>query len=137
VTHYSIDATPAVLGRAPFPPVAFGLTSVVLGAVGLMLFFLPVIAIPIGVSGAAIGLFGILFAFFGGTASLRLCVAGIVLSVCAIGITWAIRGAAGGYYWPRQTFPPLPAATQRPYVPPPAEPRISSNESRLRSLSII
>ncbi|HVT28864.1 MAG TPA: hypothetical protein VHE81_12690 [Lacipirellulaceae bacterium] len=113
------------------------MTSVVLGAIGLMLFFLPVIGIPISVSGAAIGLIGIVVAYFGGSASLRLCVAGIVLSGCAVGINWAIRGAAGGYYWPRQTFPSLPPATERPYVPPPAEPRISFNQSRASSASMI
>ncbi len=136
VTDHSTHASPSVLERASFPPVAFGLTSVILGALGLTLFIMPVIGIPISVAGAAIGLLGILVAYFGGTASLRLCVAGLVLSGCAVGINWAIRGAADGYFRPRQVFPSLPPAVKRPYVPPPADPQFALNHEHVPSESI-
>ncbi len=41
------------------PPVGWGMTSLVLGTVGLLLFFLPILGAPISGLGALIGLIGI------------------------------------------------------------------------------
>ncbi|HEX5470700.1 MAG TPA: hypothetical protein VFW73_02385 [Lacipirellulaceae bacterium] len=131
MTIHSQRSTSSVIERASFPPIAFGLSSVILGAIGLALFIMPVIGIPIGVAGAAIGLLGMIVVYFGGTASVRLCMAGLVLSGCAVGVNWAISGAAGGYFRPRQVFPLLPPAIERPYVPPPAEPQFALNYKSL------
>ena len=48
------------------PPLGLGLTSVVLGAVGLLLFLLPVLGIPFGTAGLAFGLVGFVVAVVGG-----------------------------------------------------------------------
>lgn len=110
-----------------------GLTSVILGSIGLVLFIVPVIGIPISVAGLLVGMMGILVAFLGGTASLRLSVAGIVLSGCGSVIIWAIALAPGGYFRPRAVFPSLPPSIERPYVPPPAAPRMARDSGHFRS----
>ena len=46
-------------------PYALGLTSLVLSAVGLLLFFLPILGIPLASVGLLFGLAGLLAALFG------------------------------------------------------------------------
>jgi hypothetical protein len=125
VTNNSHETTPAVLERAHFPPVGLGLSSVILGAIGLVLFVVPIIGISISVAGFVLGMAGIIGAFLGGRASLRLSVAGILLSGCGLVTTWAIALAPGGYFRPRAVFPSLQPAIERPYVPPPAAPQMA------------
>jgi hypothetical protein len=127
VTNNSLEPMASVLERAHFPPVGWGLSSVILGAIGIVLFIVPIIGISISVAGFAIGLIGIVVAFLGGRASLRLSVAGIVLSGCGLIIIWAIALAPGGYFRPRAVFPSLPPAIERPYVPPPAQLQMAWN----------
>ena len=110
-----------------------GLTSVVLGAVGLLLFFLPILGIPLGGVGLVFG--------FGG----------LVLALCrrldepplvgrrnrpvglALAVSLAIAQAPAGYLPSRA----VPLGTQpvpdRPYVPPPARPGNASLRLRLSS----
>ena len=77
------------------PPVGLGLSSVILGAVGGLLFFLPVLSIPLGVVGLALGAIGFLAAIFCGCTSLRWSVVGIVVSGLALGIAVVIALARG------------------------------------------
>ena len=66
------------------PPLAFGVASFVLGMIGFMLFFLPILGAPISVIGLGAGVVGCLVA--GATSqegSLRWSVAGVVLSCLA------------------------------------------------------
>ena len=103
------------------PPLGLGLTSVVLGAVGLLLFLLPVLGIPIGAAGLAFGLVGLVVALFGGPSSLRWSVVGIAVCVVALAADVSIAIAPQGFLpdpKPRVTQP----AVDRPYVPPPARP---------------
>jgi hypothetical protein len=104
------------------PPLGLGLTSVVLGVVGLLLFFLPILSIPLGGVGLVFGLGGLVLALFGGWTSLRWPVAGIALSGLALAAGLAIAQAPAGYL-PSRAIPlntePVP---DRPYVPPPARP---------------
>jgi len=125
-----------VLDRGHFPRVGLGLTSVILGAIGLVLFLVPIIGISISMAGLLAGMMGIVVAFLGGTASLRLSVAGIVLSGCGLAIIWAIALAPGGYFQPRSVFPSLPPAIERPYVPPPAAPQMARNSGLFPSARI-
>lgn len=108
------------------PPVEFGLCSVILGAIGLCLFFVPVIAIPICVAGVMVGLGGMVTRFFDIHGGIRLSVAGIVLSTTAFAMATAIGLAPDGYFRPREIFPSLSPAAERPYVPPPAAPNFTS-----------
>jgi len=112
------------------PPLGLGLTSVVLGAVGLLLFFMPVLSIPLAAIGLAFGLASLALALLGGWASLRWSIAGVAICGLALGIGVAIAEA------PAQHVPPsaIPLDTQpgpeRPYVPPPARPTASFNRIR-------
>jgi hypothetical protein len=104
------------------PPLGLGLTSVVLGVVGLILFFLPILSIPLGGVGLVFGVAGFVLALMGGWSSLRWSVTGIVLSGLALAISLAIAQAPAGYL-PSRAIPldtqPVP---DRPYVSPPARP---------------
>jgi hypothetical protein len=98
-----------------------GLTSVILGSVGVLLFFMPVLGIPLGAVGLAFGIVGLLMAILGWT-SLRWAVVGIVVSGLALGIGIAIALAPSGFL-PNPKGPPAEQSVpDRPYVPPPARP---------------
>lgn len=103
-------------------PLGMGLTSVVLGVVGMLLFFMPILGIPLGGVGLVFGLSGLVLTLLGGRASLRWPISGIALSGLALALGIAIAQAPAGYL-PTQ---PVPLDTQsvpkRRYVPPPARP---------------
>ena len=104
------------------PPLGIGLASVILGSVGTLLFFLPVLGIPLGAAGLAFGIAGLLLAMLGGWTSLRWSVAGMVVSGLALGIGIAIALAPAGVL-PNPKGPPVEQSTpDQPYVPPPARP---------------
>ena len=104
------------------PPLGMGLASVILGSVGALLFFLPVLGIPLGAVGLVFGIVGLLMAILGGWTSLRWSVAGIVVSGLALGTGIAISLAPTGIL-PNPKGPPAEQSTaDRPYVPPPARP---------------
>ena len=112
----------ATISPSSDPPVGMGLTSVILGSVGALLFFLPVLGIPLGAVGLAFGIVGLLMAILGGWTSLRWSVAGIVVSGLALGIGIAIALAPAGFL-PNPKGPPAEQSMpDRPYVPPPARP---------------
>ncbi len=105
-------------------PYGFGLASLVLGAVGLILFFLPVLGIPLAGIGSLFGLAGLLAALCGGRSSLRWSALGTALCVLALAADIAIALAPGDAL-PHQAVPRTwQPATGNPYVAPPADPRI-------------
>ena len=108
--------------RTYVPPAGVGLTSVILGAVALILFIFPILSIPLSCLGLLFGIAGSLMAIFGRWASLRLSVAGIALSILTLVISVAIAQTAAGYL----STPPHSVTEQqipdRTYVPPPARP---------------
>ena len=82
------------------PPIrllGMGLTSVILGSVGALLFFLPVLGIPLGAVGLVFGIVGLLLAILGGWTSLRWSVAGIVVSGRGAGNRYCDRAGAGRF----------------------------------------
>ena len=105
-----------------------GAASFVLGTVGLLLFFLPVLGIPLAGTGLVVGLIALLTAVFGGRSSLRLSVLGTVLALLALGANLAIALAplntvsqeAHPHTWQE---PP-----RRAYIAPPADPRLWLND---------
>jgi hypothetical protein len=104
------------------PPLGMGLTSVILGTVGMLLFFLPILSIPLGGIGLVFGFSGLVLALVGGWTSLRWSIIGIAVSGLALAVSIAIAQAPAGYL-PTRTVPldtqPVP---DRRYVPPPARP---------------
>jgi hypothetical protein len=104
------------------PPLGAAVTSVVLGAVGMLLFFLPILSVPLGGFGLIFGVAGIVWALRGDVRSLRWATAGLVVSVAALctGIAIAKAPADG----PQTSSSQLQSERihARPYVPPPARP---------------
>jgi hypothetical protein len=101
--------------------------SFVLGAVGLLLFFMPVLGIPFSSIGLLFGIVAFLVAIFGGPSSLRWSVLGTLLCVFAFGVDVLIGNSPQIEAPPRKEsqvrVPPLPR-----WVPPPADPRIWLND---------
>jgi hypothetical protein len=103
-----------------YPPLGLGLASVVLGAIGLMLFVLPILAIPISVCGLVAGVCGIGLARFWKTIDGRLALAGVVVCALGISVELAIAYAPSGD-WGRPADPSTSSpAMPRGYVAPPA-----------------
>jgi hypothetical protein len=123
-----VKMTTLKLHRAEMPPLDLGLASVVLGAIGLALFVLPIIGICISACGAVTGIVGILMVYAGRGSSLRLAVAGLLLSASAAAVIAAIALAPSGYFSPRSVFPVYGAREGAPYVPPPAPVRYWASE---------
>jgi hypothetical protein len=103
----------------PVPPVAFCFASIALATVGIMLFFLPILGIPLSVIGILAGLIALVRALAAHDESLRWSVAGVFVGIVALGINVALIWA------PREERrPPIGPNTEQvpdtPYVPPPA-----------------
>jgi hypothetical protein len=114
--------------RAPRQSVSaipVGLASVVLGTIGLALFFLPVLGVPIALCGLLAGVAGIVVAASGGGASLRWSMAGLAVSCVAIGAGLIIMSAPRGEEPSRSARRLWETQSDRPYVPPPARPTAS------------
>jgi hypothetical protein len=101
-----------------------GVASAVLGSVGLLLFFLPVLGIPLAGVGLILGLIALLTALFGARSSLRWSVFGLAISVLALvanlAITYAPVNSSVQDIHGRLWQPP----PNRSYVSPPADPRL-------------
>jgi hypothetical protein len=104
------------------PPIALGMLSLVLGTVGLLLFFLPILGWPISAFGLFFGLLGIVVSFSRGGVSLRWSFMGSAVSALALSINLAIYSAPGGYLPEPFGRPLWQSVPDRPYVPPPAKP---------------
>jgi hypothetical protein len=103
------------------PPVGMGATSVVLGSVGLLLFFMPILGIPLSAVGLLFGVVGLLMAI-GGRSSLRWSPAGAVLCCLALGVGIAIAVVASHDLPDRSNRQTEQDAAERLYIPPPAPP---------------
>jgi hypothetical protein len=105
--------------KSDVQPLGLGVASVVLGVISTLLFFLPILAIPIGVVGLILALVGCCLGAMTGRASLRWSAVGLVVSGLAVTINGAIAYAPSGF----QHVPPAPpsaAVPGVPYAPPPA-----------------
>ncbi|HLJ94056.1 MAG TPA: hypothetical protein VKU02_12790 [Gemmataceae bacterium] len=102
------------------PPAAPGMLSLVLGVIGLLLFFLPILGIPISVFGLLFGLIGVLAAVRPGGMRLRWSLLGCAASALALAINFGIAYAPSGYLPPPAVPQPWQPIPGRPTIPPPA-----------------
>ncbi len=104
------------------PLIGLGMTSLVLGTVGLLLFFLPVLGIPLSAIGLLCGVLRLFQPAESGT-TLRWGVGGVAVSCLALAVNVGVAFAPAGYLPGRKVPRPWQAVPDRPYVPPPARPQ--------------
>jgi hypothetical protein len=104
------------------PLVSFGMTSLVLGSIGLLLFFLPVLGIPIAVMGMLFGMIALLEALYSVSSNLRWSLGGLGLCSLALLVNVALAYAPWGYIPSRNVPPPWEPPPGKPYISPPARP---------------
>ncbi len=104
------------------PSIGLGVTAVALGAVGLLLLFLPVLSVPLSVLGLAFGLGGLWAGFVGGPRVLRWAIGGTLVSAIALALSLAIVYAPAGLLAPRNPAVQIPGPPEPHYVSPPARP---------------
>jgi len=109
-----------ILSDPESPWLALGMTSLVLAFIGLLLFFLPILGIPISLLALGFGILGLIVAFFVPGPSLRWSLGGIAASCLALSVNLAIAWAPSGYLPERRMPTPWQPVPDRPYVPPPA-----------------
>jgi hypothetical protein len=128
---------PRPLPETENPPIALGMLSLVLGTIGLLLFFLPILGLPISAFASFFGLLGVVAALAPGGVRLRWALLGSGVAFVALAVNIAILYAPGGYL-PDPVVPrPWQPVPDRPYVPPPARPgqgRAAPTHSRSFSL---
>jgi hypothetical protein len=104
------------------PTVGLGLASTVLGAIGLMLFVLPILGAPISACGLLVGLTGVMASVARRNMDVRLCVSGMALCSLALTIDMAVAYAPSGFIGPQMAPPMGPDLPERSYFPSPARP---------------
>lgn len=113
------------------PLVALGTVSIALGSIAIMLFFLPILSIPISICGllaGAMGLVRTLAAHRPHTAiqtrsELRWAIIGCTVCASMMVLGFIIAYAPLGEVPDRSPPSPFWAPPDRPYVPPPARPQ--------------
>jgi len=101
---------------------SLGVAAAVLGSIGMLLFFLPILGAPLSAAGLAIAIAGLTGVWAGREVSLRWSVVGLLICGIALGTN------LGMAFGPIDLVPPYPVAPvwqpvpDRPYVPPPALP---------------
>ncbi|HZZ77451.1 MAG TPA: hypothetical protein VFE62_02970 [Gemmataceae bacterium] len=111
----------STLSHVRMPPPGLGMAALVLGAIGLLLFFLPILGIPLSVAGIALGVAALLASTVW-QMNLRWAIAGLATSCLALTINLAIWYAPGGYLRDPSVPRMWQAVPDRPYAPPPAKP---------------
>jgi hypothetical protein len=96
------------------------MTSLVLGTVGVLLSFLPILGLPISAFGVLFGILGLIGVLLGGGAALRWSVAGLILSALALAINVALFYAPSTNLMDREVPKRPQLVSDRPFVPPPA-----------------
>ena len=107
--------------QALVPPGSCGLTSVVLGVIALMVFFMPVLSIPISMAGVLFGIAGLSLAAHR-RSNLLWSVVGVALCCLALAVGAGIQTFTATYQ-PPASIPASSAAVPGPLAtPPPARP---------------
>jgi len=103
------------------PSIEFGIASACLGSIGLMLFFLPILSIPIAICGFIAGVAGVIRGQYGGTLGLRWSLIGCVFCAAVVAIGFVVAYAPIGELPSRAVPSQNWAPSGRPFIPPPAE----------------
>jgi hypothetical protein len=103
------------------PSIEFGIASTCLGSIGLMLFFLPILSIPIAICGFLAGVGGVIRGQYGGTLGLRWSLIGCVFCVSVVAIGFIVAYAPIGEIPSRAVPPQSWAPSGRPFISPPAD----------------
>lgn len=100
---------------------ALGMASVVLAVIAMLLFFLPVLAVPLSICALTLGFAGLVAALLAPGTSLRFALLGLAASSLALAINAAIACAPAGYL--RDQNPPRlwQSVYDRPFAPPPVQ----------------
>jgi hypothetical protein len=106
------------------PSLALGLMALILGSVGSLLFFLPILGAPLSAIGLMIGLAGFAKGVGRDVEGVRWSLGGIVVCVLGLTINVAVDYAPQGYIESRSGPSMWQTAPDRPYVPPPAPSRL-------------
>jgi hypothetical protein len=101
------------------PPAAPGMVSLVLGVIAMLLFFLPILGLPISVLGLLFGLIGFESSLRAGGLRLRWCLLGCAACTLALAINIGIVYAPGGYAEPPVVPEPWQRIPGSPTVAPP------------------
>jgi len=96
------------------------MTSLVLGVISSLLFFLPILGIPLSLCGILFGVLGLLGHFAVPGTSLRWTLEGLAVSCLSLAINVAITFAPTGYLHDQNVPRPWQPVPDRPYVSPPA-----------------
>ncbi|HWA98640.1 MAG TPA: hypothetical protein VG713_09115 [Pirellulales bacterium] len=104
----------------PESRLAIGLVPTVLASIGCVLFFLPILAIPISAIALVAAVAGIALLARRRDFALRWALLGLALSLGALSAALALNLDAHGLEPGRQVPPPWQAVPGRPTVPPPA-----------------
>jgi hypothetical protein len=99
-----------------------GLASTVLGSVGMLLFFLPILGAPLSAVGLLVGMIGACLACYGREVNLRLSVAGLLLCTVALATNLAMAFGPIDLVPSYSVAPMWQPVPNRPYVPPPSLP---------------
>jgi hypothetical protein len=107
------------LPASPSPLTGLGVTSLVLGNIGLLFFFFPILGIPVSAIGLAFGLVALILPQTRRGPDLRYCIYGVLLSASALTLNTAIALGPSGLVphmdLPRAGF----RGTPEPGNPPP------------------
>jgi hypothetical protein len=102
------------------PMMSFSMTSLVLGFLATLVFFMPILGIPIAVAGVVCGIIGIVFALRSPEYSIRWGLGGLGLSLLALSTLLALYYAPEAYLMRYRAARRWQPPADRPYVAPPA-----------------
>jgi hypothetical protein len=112
----------AKLPRTAHPPIDFAAAALVLGTIGLHLFLLPVLGVPLSGLALLLAMAGLGRWLADGAEHIRWVAAGITVATLALVVNLAIAFSPAGYIPNRPAIPPWRTVPDHPYVSPPARP---------------
>lgn len=102
------------------PMMAFSMTSLVLGFLSTLVFFMPVLGVPIALAGIISGVIGLGFSLYSREYSLRWALGGLALSLLALSVNLALYYAPEGYLLRYRSARRWQPPANKAYVSPPA-----------------